>query len=766
MLLMNLNFFKPKSIAVIGASADTKKLGFTIIKNLKDSGFKGRIYPINNKADEDSFILDLKVYPSINAIHETPELVVISIPVDLVFEELLKSYAEGVRNFVIISAGFKEIGNTKAENFLKQFLETHHDVNILGPNCLGFIDTSTPINASFAASFPKEGKLSFFSQSGALCTAVLDWSEKLGMGFSKFISLGNKNNISENTFLEEQYLDNNPAFFYLESFVDGKEFIEKSRKIKSPIVLLHPGKYSETASAMQSQTGSIASNDRIVSEALEEAGVIRANGLEDIMDLMMIFNFYPKYQKLQNVAIVSNAGGAGIITTDAIKNQGLNLAQLSPSTMKLLSEKLPRTANIHNPVDVVGDALADRYGYALDIVLADSNVDAVIVLLTPQAMTQIDLTAEYIQRLSKQHGKVVVASFMGGKKVDRYEHYLFMHGVPYFDYPERAVWALSKLNEAQITRIFKGSNYTNEQLSLLLSKEGTKGWLSSGSLSDNITDSIEETNPLTPPYLAEARDFVQGEEKQEDIDSRLHGNDTDLVPSRRDPSIPQDDTDPNSKFYIINSKLTPSHLVNSLTQVKIPAEQTITTISDLEQFNPNNEIALKIISDQMWHKTDSGGVKLHLKTIDERRIAYEELKTLGEKQKLDNPNFDYSIQAQEMIKMDYELFLGAKRDPNFGNVVAFGIGGIYANIINENMIFLEFATPEYILEKIKKSKVGEILSGARGQEAVNLEKIVKTILELHQAMKDFETIQEVDINPLGVAKQEIYAIDIKIKALE
>lgn len=666
---MTPKFFSPLSIAVIGASENPQKLGYTVVKNLKDSGYKGRIYPVNNKATIDTNILSLKVYPSVSDIHEIPELVIISIPSGLVFEELLKSYAIGTRNFVIITAGFKEIGNDRDEALINNFIASHPDANILGPNCLGFIDTKTPVNASFAASFPKDGDISFFSQSGALCTAILDWSEKLGLGFNKFVSIGNKNNISENTFLSDDYLGNKPAFFYLESFVNGKTFMKKAISIKSPIVVLHPGRYTETSSAMQSHTGSLASDDRIVEAAMSEAGAIRAYGLEDIMDLMMIYHFYPEFREINKVAIVSNAGGPGIITTDSIKDYGLELAKLSDNTQKLLSERLPRTANIHNPVDVVGDAMADRYGYALDVVLGDPNVDAVIVLLTPQAMTQIDLTAEYISRLSKSHNKVVIASFMGGKRVDRYEQFLFLNGVPYFDYPERAVWALSKL----------------------------KTPMKSIKKIDDVK--ITETEPL------------------------------DLIKN------------------IFST----------------PQEQFIINIGEVDNFLSGQNIAMKLISDQMWHKTDSGGVKLHLDTPEKRKDALNQLQELGDKQKIENSQFEYKIIVQEMVKMDLELFIGAKRDANFGNAVVFGIGGIYANIIDESLIFLEYASKEYIVEKLNKSKIGQILKGARGQKGINLDEVAEAILKLHQLMNNFNDVSEIDINPLGLVDGKLFAIDVKIK---
>ena len=668
---MNTNFFKPKSIAVIGASTDKKKLGFQIVKNLKESGFKGRIYPINNKATEDTFILDLKVYKEVKDIYEVPQLCIISIPSEFVFEELVKCYSQDIKNYVIITAGFKEIGNNETEKFINHFLELHPDVNLLGPNCLGFIDTSTPINASFAASTPKEGKISFFSQSGALCTAVLDWSEKLGMGFEKFVSLGNKNNISENTFLDQSFLNNNPSFFYLESFVNGKEFVKKAQQVKSPIIVLHPGRHTETANAMQSHTGSMAGSDKVVEEALKEAGVIRAYGLEDIMDLMMIFNFYPQYRKVQNVAIVSNAGGPGIITTDSIKDYGLSMAVLSQDTRSLLEQKLPKTANTHNPIDVVGDALADRYGFALDTVLSDSNVDAVIVLLTPQSMTQIDLTSEYIQRLSKLHNKVVIASFMGGKRVDKYEQYLFSYGVPYFDYPERAVWALSKLNKKPI--------------------------LSS-----------------------------------------------------------------TSKLDLFNNNLSPLDCLKNI--FRTPKEITIDNEDILKTFCEDRKIALKLISENLWHKSDSGAVKLGLDSFEKRVESLNELKELGENMKVENPDFTYNIIGQEMMKLDFELFLGVKRDISFGNVVAFGLGGIYANILDENMIFLEFANTDFILEKLKKSKVGKILQGARGQKGIDLKIIVNAIIDMHKFLNTYINVEDVDINPLAISEGEIYAIDIKIKS--
>ena len=660
-------FFRPQTIAVIGASTDPKKLGHILVKNILESGYQGRVYPINNKSDGQITILNHRVYPDIHDIHEVAELIIISIPPQFVFDELMKSYVAGTRNFVIITAGFKEIGDTKNEQLINKFIEIHPDVNLLGPNCLGFIDTSTPLNASFSASFPQKGNISFFSQSGALCSAILDWSDKVGMGFAQFISIGNKNDINENTFLELTIKEGrtNPMFFYLESFNDGKKFIELAQKIKTPIIVLHPGRYSETASAMQSHTGSLASNDKVVDEALREAGVIRAYGLEDMMDLMMIFNFYAENNKNQNVAIVSNAGGPGIITTDSIRDMNLDLAKLDEITKTRLAEKLPRTANIHNPVDLVGDAMADRYGYALDLVLADSNVDAVVVLLTPQAMTQIDVTAEYIQRLAKQHNKIVLASFMGGKRVDKYEQYLFSYGIPYFDYPERAIWALSKLNI--------------------------------------VKPNPENDAPVTRTEM------------------------------------------------------------ESFLNLKSPQEQFVTTEDETIAFLPESKIALKLISDKLLHKTDTGGVKLGLDTAEKRTQAFTELKQLGEEMKSTDPDFRYQIQAQEMVKIDTELFLGAKRDPNFGDVVVFGLGGIYANILDETMLFLPHGDRNYIKNKISSSKVGKIVLGARGQKGIEIDKVINLIFDTFAYMRTNNTVADIDINPLGIIGEDLYAIDVKTR---
>jgi len=419
--------FCPKSVAVIGVSKDPGKVGSITLKNIIVSGFKGKIYPVNPNIQEFG---GLKFYSNVGGIPEVPDLAVIAVPVGVVMEVMEEIGQKGIKNVVLFSAGFKEAGEEGAK-LEKELVEVanKYQINVLGPNCLGFANNDWPINVTFAQVIKNRGNLRIISQSGALAAAMFDWCEATGMGFDQLVTIGNKAVVGENEILQ-YWLENPtktledgdglsavcPIGIYLESITEGKELLPILRTMsqKNPVFILKPGKSSAAAKAMHSHTGAIAGEDSVLEEAMKEAGAIRCQELGDFFDLARAFS-WENVPMGPRVAVVSNAGGPAVLSTDTIKSVGLELAEFSDDSKQKLKDSLPRMASFLNPVDVMGDALADRFRGALEIVMSEKTVDAVVVILTPQLMTQIEKTAEIIGSFSKKYQQPILCSFIGGK---------------------------------------------------------------------------------------------------------------------------------------------------------------------------------------------------------------------------------------------------------------------------------------------------------------------------------------------------------------
>jgi len=442
------SFFNPTSLAVVGVSENLEKLGSVIFKNIIEADFKGDLYGVNPKLDG-QMLLDI---PCVGSIAQAPK------PFDMVVIVVPGKYAEGVvdecvengtKNIIIISAGFGEVGQTELEQRVAKKC-TDNGINLLGPNCLGAIIPSANLNASFADGFPRKGKICFASQSGAFCTAMLDWAAQKNIGFSHLISLGNKAGISEIDILES--LADDPEVeifaFYLESLAQGTKFLELIKRVAphKPVIILEPGRSVKAAAASSSHTGSLAPNYAILEMAYKQAGAIQAFSMRSMFGLLEILTHAKDKNFGRNIAVLTNAGGVGVMATDAIEEDNLNLTELTPETMKALTEVLPAEANTHNPVDIIGDAKADRYEAALKVLVEDDQVDQILVLLTPQRTTEVKRTAEVICEMAKKSPKNIVASFVGGARSGEGIPVFEEHGVPHFEFPIDATRVLSLLS--------------------------------------------------------------------------------------------------------------------------------------------------------------------------------------------------------------------------------------------------------------------------------------------------------------------------------
>lgn len=438
--------FSPRSVAVIGASHSRLKLGHIVLRNVRESGYPGPIYPVNPKGGR---IEGLTVYPSIEAVPGPVDLAIVVVPSDAVLPVVQGSVRKRVRAVIVITAGFRETGPTGAATE-KAIAETAAaaGVRLLGPNSLGIIDTTTPLDASFAAQTPLSGDVAFMSQSGALCTAILDWARPRGLGFSKFVSLGNEANVTETDLLDLWQDDPRVRVIaaYLEGVANGSRFRAVASAVtrRRPVVVLKAGRTHVGAGAVTSHTGTLAGSDVAYSTAFREAGIIRANTTEELFDVAMALASQP-LPPGRNLTIITNAGGPGIIATDAAAEAGLQLTTLSPATVTRLRQCLPPAASVRNPIDLLGDAGPDRYRVALDTALADPHTSAVLVILTSQQSTDAEATARVIVEALNGANRPVLTSFMGSSGVKTGVAILNTAGIPNFPFPERAVTALAAM---------------------------------------------------------------------------------------------------------------------------------------------------------------------------------------------------------------------------------------------------------------------------------------------------------------------------------
>jgi acetyl coenzyme A synthetase (ADP forming)-like protein len=436
-------FSCPQAVAVIGASRDKEKLGHGVLSNLIEHDYPGRVYPINPKADE---ILGLKSYPSVLDVPDAIDLAIMVIPNKYVAAALEECGQKGVKGVIIISAGFREAGleGVRMERELVAIAK-RHGMRLIGPNCLGVIDTICPLDASFAAGMPPQGKIAFMSQSGALCTAILDWALAAEVGFSRFVSLGNKADVAEVDLLAawEDDAHSKVILTYIEGLSEGREFMEVARRVtrRIPVIAVKSGSTDAGSRAVSSHTGSLAGSARAYESAFRQSGVLRAESIQHLFDCSLAFAYQPVLRG-GHIAIVTNAGGPGVMATDALEREGLTLASLSRETIDFLQDNLPAAANIYNPIDVLGDAPTDRYALALEAALKDEDVSGVIVMLAPQVMTRIEETAEAVGRIAARYDKPVLGCFMGEARVGAGIKVLNEYRVPNYPFPERAVGAL------------------------------------------------------------------------------------------------------------------------------------------------------------------------------------------------------------------------------------------------------------------------------------------------------------------------------------
>jgi acetyl coenzyme A synthetase (ADP forming)-like protein len=674
-------FFSPQSVAIVGASREQGKVGHEIIKNLLLGGFSGRIYPVNPKATS---ILGKKVYARIADIPDgAADLAVIVIPSQYVKESLTQCAQKGTKSVIIISAGFKESGKEGAQKE-RDLLQaaSEYGVRILGPNCLGLINTSANLNASFSGEMPAKGNIAFFSQSGALGTAILDWAVGQRIGFSKFISLGNKADIAESDIMEALCHDPDTKVIlgYLEGIERGQEFIHKAREVSKikPVIITKSGSTSAGTRAASSHTGSLTGSDVAFEAAFKQSGVIRARTIEELFNYALAFAYQPLPQG-PNLAIITNAGGPGILAADAAEKNNINLSFLTKETTDKLIPLLPPAASVYNPIDILGDARADRYQKTLEIVLEDPRVHGILIILTPQAMTEIPQTAEIIGEISMTTEKPILTTFMGEYAVKEGIERLARYKIPNYSYPEHAIESFQTM--------WRYRRWQEQPSLTYVSFEADKAKVR------QILDQVQNAGHLEIGDL-KAREILAA--YQFEVPSSRVAEDSDMAVALAD-------------------------------EIGYP-------------------VVMKIVSPEILHKSDVGGVRVGLKSQEEVHAAFLEI--MSKVRKFMPQALIQGVSIQKMYEGNREVILGMARDPQFGPLIMFGLGGIYVEVLKDVSFRIAPICREEAQAMITEIKSYPMLKGVRGQKPVDIAAIVDALLHLSQLAVDFPEILEADVNPL------------------
>jgi acetyltransferase len=691
--------FAPKSVAVIGATETANSVGRTVLWNLIKSPFGGTVYPVNPKRPN---VLGIKAYKSVADIPEPVDLAVIVTPAPTV-PGVIQSCADArVPAAIIISAGFKELG-APGIALEKQVMDIagRAGMRILGPNCLGFMNPRVGLNATFAATLANPGSVAFISQSGALCTAILDWSLRERVGFSAFASLGSMVDIGWGDLID--YLGEDPhtkaILVYMETIGDARKFLSAAREVAltKPIIVIKAGRTEAAAKAAASHTGSLAGSDDVLDAAFKRAGVLRVNTIADLFYMAEVLARQPR-PKGKRLTIVTNAGGPGVLATDALITGGGELTPISPDTLQQLNGLLPAAWSHNNPVDVLGDADATRYAKALELVARDDNSDGLMVILTPQDMTDPTRTAETIRQVAKDLGKPVLASWMGGPFVATGEDILNAAGIPTFPYPDTAA------------RMF---NYMWQYDYAIKGLYETPAAAAEGRVNTTAADRI----------IRDAR-------------------------QKRQTLLTESDSKALLAAYGIPV---------ARTLVAATEEEAVAAANDV-----GYPTVLKLYSQTITHKTDVGGVALDLKDETEVRQAFAKIKSnVAAKAGLEHFG---GVTVQPMVKMKdaYEVILGSSSDAQFGPVILFGSGGQLVEVYKDRALGLPPLNTTLARRLIERTKIHEAFKGVRGRKPVDVAAIEQLLVRFSQLLLAQPWVKEVDMNPVLVGPDGAIALDARV----
>jgi len=675
----------PSSVAVIGASAKPQSLGRAVFANLLFAGYNGCVYPINAKARS---VLGVRAYSRVTDVPDDIDLAVVLVPAGFVPQVLKDAGKKGIKGAIVISAGFKEVGGEgiELERQLEAIAQTY-GMAIVGPNCFGVINTDPDVslNATFARNFPQTGKIAFVSQSGAVGVGALEYAAAEKIGFSKFVSVGNKADINENHILEA--LADDPMteviLLYLEALENPREFVNLALKIseKKPILAVKSGRTKEGAKAAASHTGALSGSDEAYDSLFAQCGVLRVETLEELFRYGIAFANQP-LPRGPNVAIVTNAGGPGIMATDAAVRHKLELASLDPKTQSILQSDLPPTVSLKNPIDLIGDADESRYQLALQAVLTDDNVDGVIVICVPQMATNLEKMSSTIVKQARFSDKPVFAVYMATGDIQKSLQILEDAHIPHYRFPEDAARAMSAM-----VRYVRWRKRPRTEIKHF----------------DDVNPA--KVREILDKAIKEKRKFLPEPEAYEILGA--YGL-------------------PISRNKLVHNE---KEAIRGAAEIGFP-------------------VAMKIVSPDIVHKVDVGGVILNLFSESDVRHAYSEL--MGQVKAAKQDARIWGVLIQEMVIGGKETILGMKRDPLFGGLLMFGLGGIYVEVFKDvtfRIAPIRELSAKSMIERIKGIK---LLQGFRGEPPCDLDAIAQSLLRLSQLVTDFPEIEEMDINPLIV----------------
>ncbi len=685
-------FFHPRGVAIIGASSNPAKLSHGVVRNLKEHGYRGAIYPVNPKGGE---ILGLKVYPSITEVPDPIDLAVVMVRAEAVPETVRACGERGLKVVIVITGGFREAGpeGAERERSLKTIAE-QYGMRLIGPNCVGVMDTHIPIDTTFIAEMPAPGPIGFASHSGAIVGGTVDWAISMGVGYSRIISLGNQVDVSISDGL--LMLDHDPHTkvinLYAEGIPNGRRFVETAAGIyrRKPIVMTKAGRTAAGTRAVASHTGALAGAGQAYAAACHRAGILMANSLQEQNDIAMALAHQP-LPKGPRVVLLTNAGGPAALAADALDDWGLALADLQPETKAKLKEVTPHGAQLDNPVDMLGGPRAEMYEAALKILADDPGVDMMLAIFVPQAITPVNDVAKHIVAAAQASDKPVAACLVGGVSIPEAVHILHAGGVPFYQDPSRAGRALAGLWE--YARLRERPDITPQPLT--------------------DVDREAAARLLREAWTAQGAGFVDAEVAAQVV--AAYG-------------------------------------------VRVPFSGLAATVEEAVALaeKAGYPVAAKLIAPGVVHKADVGGLALGLADAETVRAAFE---------RLTDGRAEAKVMIQAMAPRGTEVILGAQRDPQFGPLLMFGMGGIYVEVMRDVAFRLAPIAAADAREMIGETAVGKILAGVRGQPPADVEAVVETLQRVGQLVADFPAIAELDINPLivGPAGEGAWAVDVRLR---
>jgi acetyltransferase len=694
--------FTPKSVALFGASDREDSVGGVVFKNMLGAGFKGRIYGINPKRE---VVQGEKAYASLDQIDEIPDLAVVATPATSIPAIVEACGERGIKMMLILSAGFREIGTEgrRLEDRVTQLVQ-RYGIRLMGPNCLGIIRPDIGLNVTFGNNNAIPGNLALVSQSGAICTAILDWAEQNDIGFSAVVSTGIAADLGFGDYLD--YLVSDPAtrsiLLYIEGISDSRRFMSALRaaaRIK-PVIALKVGRHAAGAEASMSHTGALVGSDETFSAALSRSGVLRVETISQLFSAARALSTTHYRGASERLIIITNGGGPGVMAADRATDQGIELSKIGPATMEKLNEVLPGVWSHNNPVDIIGDAPPDRYEKALDICLEDPDIDGAIVILTPQAMTRPTEVAEAVIRSARKSRKPIMTSWMGGDQVEAARELFNAARVPNFRSLENAVDAFSYL-----------ASYNRNQKLLLQ----TPGRLSKG---QRIPDR-DGARLIIESVLATQRKVL---------------------------------TEPES-MAVFNAFGIPT-VRNAVAH---SANEALVAAGSI-----GFPIAMKVLSPNVSHKSDSGGVRLNINSAQEVRGAYKQLVEQVQERVPNAIIEGVNIEKMHRSPSGRELMIGIIRDPVFGPVISFGSGGTAVEVMGDSAISLPPLNVRLAKDLIGRTRVSKMLGQFRQMPAVDEDKLISVLLAVSTMACELPWIQEMDINPLIVDENGAVAVDARI----